>query len=145
MLARRTTNNWLPSLFGDFFYDGFPTFAPSRQFASPAVNIRENDKEFDIEVAAPGMCKQDLCIQIENDDELVVTLEKNSTDENKEQEDKYLRREFSYTSYRKVFSLPDIVDNDNISAKMNDGVLTITLPKKDAAAQAPASRRIEIA
>lgn len=145
MLVRRSADNWLPTVFGDLFDYGFPSFTPAKQFASPAVNIKENDREFEIEVAAPGMEKDDLNIQLENNDELLITLEKKSNKEDKERSGKYLRREFSYSAYRQAFSLPDTIETDGISAQMNNGILCITLPKKDVTEDKPSSRRIEIA
>ncbi|MCQ2073858.1 MAG: Hsp20/alpha crystallin family protein [Bacteroidaceae bacterium] len=145
MLVRRSADNWLPTVFGDLFDYGFPAFTPAKQFASPAVNIKENDKEFEIEVAAPGMEKDDLSIQLENNDELLITLEKKSCKEDKERSDKYLRREFSCSTYRQAFSLPDTIETDGISAQVNNGILCITLPKKEATEEKPVSRRIEIA
>lgn len=145
MLVRRAENNWLPTVFGDLFDYGFPACTPSRHTASPAVNIRENDKEFTIEVAVPGMSKDDLNIQLENDDELLITLEKKCAKEEEENRDRYLRREFSYSAYRQAFSLPETIETDGIAAQMSDGILCISLPKKDATTARPASRRIEIA
>lgn len=141
MLVRRATNNWFPSLFGDFFDNA--VIAPARQFASPAVNILENEGNFKIEVAAPGMNKEDLSIQVENDDELLITLERKSENEDKEKSN-YLRREFSYSSYRQAFTLPEDIDKERISAQMKNGVLCITLPKKEEAVRVPATRKIEI-
>ncbi len=141
MLVRRATNNWFPSLFGDFFDNA--VIAPARQFASPAVNILENEGNFEIEVAAPGMNKEDLSIQVENDDELLITLERKSEGEEKEKRN-YLRREFSYSSYRQAFTLPEDIDKESISAQMTNGVLRITLPKKEETVRVPATRKIEI-
>lgn len=141
MLVRRATNNWFPSLFSDFFDNA--VIAPARQFASPAVNILENEGNFEIEVAAPGMNKEDLSIQVENDDELLITLERKSEGEEKEERN-YLRREFSYSSYRQAFTLPEDIDKESISAQMTNGVLRITLPKKEETVRVPATRKIEI-
>ena len=132
---------WIPSIFGDLF-DDFAVM-PAKQFASPAVNIKETDKDFQIEIAAPGMTKDDFKVRIENDDELVISLEKK--EEHKEDKKKnYLRREFSYASYHQTFIIPEEVAVEGIAAAMNDGVLTITLPKKEVVTKTPVSRQIEI-
>ena len=142
--AARRNQDWLPSLFNGFFDDDFMGLTPARQFASPAVNVLEDDKEFQIELAAPGMTKDDFKVRLENNDELVIALEKK--DEHKEggKKKNYLRREFSYASYRQSFIIPDEVDVQKIGAKMEDGVLRITLPKKEEVVKVPASRSIEI-
>ena len=75
---------WLPSIFSDLFDDNFPV-VPAKQFASPAVNIKESDKDFKIEIAAPGMTKEDLSVHVNNDEELVIDLEKKACKEPKEE------------------------------------------------------------
>lgn len=147
--SRRNDNgSWLPSIFDDFFGDEFLGVPMSRQFATPAVNIRENDKQYDIEVAAPGMIKSDFKISINDNNELVINLEKHHDEEKKEGEKKekstWLRREFSYASYSQSFVLPDNVNEQAISAKMENGVLNIILPKKSVEEQKPSTRQIEI-
>ena len=143
-VVTRRNQNWIPSIFSDLFDDNF-TLMPARQFASPAVNIKETGKEFEIEVAAPGMTKDDFKIHVNNDEELVIALERKSEKESKdEKEGTYLRREFSYASYHQSFTLPENIDVDGIGAKMQDGVLKITLPKKAEQKQIPAKRQISI-
>ena len=141
--AARRNQDWLPSILNGFFDDDFMGFTPAKQFASPAVNVLEDDKEYQIELAAPGMTKDDFKVRLENNDELVISLEKK--EEHKEGKKKnYLRREFSYASYRQSFIVPDEVDVQKIGAKIEDGVLRITLPKKEEVVKAPVSRQIEI-
>lgn len=141
MYPVRRNQAWIPSIFGNLFEDFAVT--PVRQSASPAVNIKETDAAFEIEIAAPGMSREDFNIRVDNDEELVIALEKKA--ENKEEKkENYLRREFSYASYRQAFMLPDSVDREAISANMANGVLGIVLPKKNPEQLLPASRRIEI-
>ncbi len=140
----RKGQSWLPSIFSDLFDDDFAVM-PAKQFASPAVNIKETDKDFSIEIAAPGMTKDDFNVHIDNDEELVIALEKhNKKEEKTDKQYNYLRREFSYTSYHQSFSLPENIDLENITAEMLNGVLTIVLPKKVEVKQVPASRQIAI-
>ena len=146
-MALVRTQNWLPSIFNDFFDDEwFPR--TTRRAGAPAVNIIENEKDYRIELAAPGMSKDDLKVSINEDNELVIAFEKQNGNENKdekkEQKGTYLRREFSYTSFRQSFTLPDDVDREGIAATMEHGVLTVELPKKDTTKETPASRQIEI-
>jgi len=138
----RRNQNWLPGILNEFFDNDFVGFTPAKQFASPAVNVIENEKDFQIELAAPGMAKGDFNIRLENDNELSIKLEKKN--EEKKEKKNYLRREFSYSSYQQSFILPEEVDIEKIAASMNDGVLTITLPKKEAIVKTPATRQIEI-
>lgn len=142
MLPARRNQYWLPSIFNDIFDDDFMNYTPAKQFASPAVNIIENEKDYEIEVAAPGMSKEDFKVRLENDNELVISLEKKNED--KHEKKNYLRREFSYASFKQSFIIPDEVEAEGIGAAMVDGVLRITLPKKEVTVKTPASRQIEI-
>lgn len=137
MMPVMRNQNWLPSLFNDFFGDEW--MGMQHKHASvPAINIIENEKDFRVELAVPGTTKEDFKVNVNADNELVISLEKRSEKEEKEgDKDKkeghrgtYLRREFSYTSFQQSFSLPDDVDRQKISAKVENGVLTIDLPKK---------------
>lgn len=137
------SQNWLPSIFNDFFNEGWLD-RHSRQVA-PAVNIIENEKDYRIELAAPGMSKDDLEVSVDDNDELVISFEKKSENEDKnEKKGTYIRREFSYSSFRQSFTLPENIDRDNISASMEHGVLKVDIPKKAESKETPASRQIEI-
>ena len=142
MYTARKNQAWIPSVFGDLF-DDFAVM-PAKQFASPAVNIKETEKAFEIEIAAPGMTRDDFKIRVDNDEELVIALEKKHEDKEEHKGENYLRREFSYTSYHQAFTLPDNVDVEAIKANMTNGVLGIVLPKKNPEKQIPASRHIAI-
>lgn len=124
-VVRRT--NWLPSLFNDFFGNEWVERSTS---SNPALNILENENEFKVEVAAPGLTKDDFHIEMPEDKHLVVSMEKK--DEKKEEgaDNKYLRREFSYVNFRQSMILPDNVDSEKINAKVENGVLTISIPKQ---------------
>lgn len=138
---------WLPSLFNDFFND---TWMPTTRFAgsTPAINVSEDDNEFKVEVAAPGMTKQDFNIQINNDGEMVITMEKklqsDNSEEAKKDQKKYLRREFSYSKFQQTLTLPDNVEKEKISASMSDGVLSIDIPKMTEQEKAKQLQYIEI-
>lgn len=148
MIPVRRNQYWLPSIFNDIFDDEFirPDMAKVNS-TIPAVNIIENEKDFTIELAAPGMSKNDFKISIAHNDELTIEMEKK--EEKKEGEDnkkagKFLRREFSYSRSQKSFTLPESVDKNGISAKMENGVLTIVLPKIDEEKKNELSRTIDI-
>lgn len=143
---RRSYNNnqnWLPTFFNDFFDNDWMLKANG---TAPAINVIENEKDYKVELAAPGMTKEDFNIQLGNEGELTITMEKKSDtkEEPKNENKKYLRREFSYTKFQQSFVLPDDVDKAKISASVNDGVLTIDLPKQAIEEKANASRAIEI-
>ncbi len=100
----------------------------------PAANITENDKAFNIELAAPGLDKDDFELTIDNQ-QLTISCEKQ--EENESKKDQYYRKEFSYESFRRSFMLPDTVNADKIKAAYKDGVLTVELPKKEMAIKSP--------
>ena len=141
--ARRNNQNWLPSIFNEFFDN---EWLEKRNTTAPAVNIIENEDEFRIEVAAPGMTKEDFHVDVNPDNELVISMEKKNEEKEEDPKKKgtYLRREFSYSRFQQSLLLPDNVETEKISAKVEHGVMTIDIPKKKVEEKAPASRRIEI-
>jgi HSP20 family protein len=120
----------LPDLFDEFFNSNvLPNFVEEGAWKStPAVNIFENNEKFEIEVAAPGLEKEDFKIDLKND-HLVVYSEKKDKKEEKEK-GKVVRSEFRYSSFQRMFALPKEVDVANIKASHKNGILTIELPKK---------------
>lgn len=142
MVPARKNQNWLPSIFNDFFGN---EWLERPNATAPAVNIIENEDDFCIEVAAPGMTKEDFKVDITPDNELVISLEKR-TEEKEEGKKKgtYLRREFSYSQFQQCLLLPDNIERENISARMEHGVMTIVIPKRKENEVPAASRRIEI-
>lgn len=139
MPIRRNNQEWLPNIFNDFF-DNDWMFKTNT--TAPAVNVIENETDYKIEVAAPGMTKEDFNIHLADDNQLVITMEKKN--ESKNDKSKYLRREFSYSKFQQALVLPEDVEKDHISASVNDGVLTIDLPKKTQEEKAKECKTIEI-
>ncbi|MGI6321774.1 MAG: Hsp20/alpha crystallin family protein [Bacteroidales bacterium] len=123
-IARRTFSPFLSELFDDDF---FPVIS-SRVGSMPAANIKENEKNYTLELAVPGMDKKDLKIDI-NDDVLVISSE--STKEEEEEKEGYKRKEFSYSSFCRSFYIPENVNREKIGASYKDGVLSIELPKME--------------
>lgn len=123
--VRRNNQEWLPSIFSDFFDNDWMMKANA---TTPAINVIENETDYKVEVAAPGMTKEDFCVHLADEDQLVISMEKKN--ETKDNNNKYLRREFSYSKFQQTLILPDDVDKEQINASVNDGVLTIDLPKK---------------
>ena len=122
----KRNQNWLPSIFNDFFDN---TWMERTNATAPAINVIENDNNYCVEVAAPGMTKDDFNIQIDDDDNLVITMEKKDEKKEGQKNGRYLRREFSYSKFQQAMILPDDVDRTKISAKVNNGVLEVELPK----------------
>lgn len=122
------------NFFDDFFARDYHN-GDLRGANLPAVNISEDDENFEVEVAAPGLKKEDFNIHIENN---LLTISGEHKEENEEKEGKKVsRREFSYTSFNRSFSLPETVDEDKIEAKYQDGLLKLTLPKREEAKKQP--------
>ena len=117
-------NTWLPEVFNDFFDNNY---MPKANATAPAINVLESKTDYRVELAAPGMRKEDFDVNINTDGDLVIKMDRKG--EKHEENIHYLRREFSYTKYEQTLILPDDVDKQKISANVADGVLTIVLPK----------------
>ena len=142
MPSKRMYNNdqnWLPTFFNDFFDNDWMM---KTNATAPAINVVESDKDYKVEVAAPGMKKEDFNIHLGDNNELIITMEQKN--ENKEEHKKYLRREFAYSKFQQSFVLPDNIEKEKISASVNDGILTIELPKHAPEEKAKVNRVIEI-
>ena len=124
--VRRTAQGWLPDIFNDFFDNSWMERANS---TAPAINVIENEHEYNVELAAPGLTKEDFKIQLDTEGNLVIEMEKKSDNKEGKKHGRYLRREFSYEKFQQTLSLPDDVDIEKIGAKMEHGVLNICLPK----------------
>ena len=136
----RKNNVLFPSLLNEFFkpdwFGGMENFSAS----VPAVNIKTNEKDFELELAVPGMKKEDFNIEI---DENVLTISAEAKNDENVSEGNFTRREFSYASFKRAFTLPETIDEGKIKASYEDGVLRFVLPKKDEALPKP-KRSIEI-
>lgn len=137
-------NGWLPSLFSELF-DNDSLLNSTTFGTSPAINVSEDSKGYKVEVAAPGMTKDDFAVSLAPDDTLIISMEKKTGDvPEKGEEKKYLRREFSYSKFEQRLSLPDGADREHIDASMSDGVLTISIPKLPVEEKCETTRCIEI-
>jgi HSP20 family protein len=138
MLAKRNSLI-LPSLMNDFFKpDWFGGMDTSTNV--PAVNIKENEKDYMLELAIPGFKKEDFNIEVDND---ILTISSEVKHETETNDDNYTRREFSVSSFKRAFTLPETVNEDAINAVYEGGILTLTLPKREEALPKP-KRLIEI-
>lgn len=142
---RNYNDEWLPSVFNDLFTPAYST--DRKSVTDPAINIIESKEAYKVEVAVPGMTKEDFNIQLDEDNNLVLTVEKKQESEEPAHENgncRYLRREFTYAKSQKTLILPDDVDIKGIKAKAENGVLTINLPKKQEEPEPKVSRNIQI-
>ncbi len=129
MLLARRNSNWLPDVFNDFFDTEFLPKVNTNTTA-PAINVIEKKNEYNVELAAPGMTKEDFKVSLDEDQNLVVELDKKvEKTEGDKETGHYLRREFSYTKFHQTLLLPDDVKRDAISATVENGVLKVVLPK----------------
>ncbi len=139
MLTNSFSNN-LPAFFNNFFNDDMLDWTNSNYSDTnttlPRVNIKETDDEFFIELAAPGMKKEDFNINYEND-KLCISSEAKKSDDN----EKYTRHEFSYQAFKRTFGVSHkLVDSEKINAKYEDGILCISLPKREEVKPKPAKK-----
>jgi HSP20 family protein len=119
-------SNWIPTVFNDLFDTDF---MPKANCTAPAINVKESDKAYTVELAAPGMKKDDFNVHINDDGNLIIKMEQKQETKDEDKSVRYLRREFSYSKYEQTLILPDDVKKDAITAKVEHGVLTVELPK----------------
>ena len=124
--VRRTADSWLPDIFNDFFDN---SWMERTNYTAPAINVIENEKEYEVELAAPGLTKEDFQIHVDNEGNLQIAMEKKTENKEGKKHGRYLRREFSYEKFAQTLLLPDDVDQEKIEAKMENGVLNVHLPK----------------
>ncbi len=126
--VRRTADSWLPDIFNDFFDN---SWMERTNYTAPAINVIENEKEYEVELAAPGLTKEDFQIHVDNEGNLQIAMEKKTENKEGKKHGRYLRREFSYEKFAQTLLLPDDVDQEKIEAKMENGVLNVHLPKRE--------------
>ncbi len=141
MLPIRKNQSWLPSIFNDFFDNDWMERANA---TAPAVNVIEHENDYCVELAVPGMSKDDFQVHVDQNDNLVITMEKKEEKKNDKKEERYLRREFSYSKFQQTLVLPDDVEKEKISAHVEHGVLTVELPKRKSEATPNVVRHIEV-
>ena len=134
------TNNWIPAVFNDFFDTDY---MPRANCTAPAINVKETDKAYVVELAAPGMKKEDFNVHVNDEGNLIIKMEKKQENKEEDKSARYLRREFSYSKFEQTLLLPDDVKREDIKAKVEHGVLTVELPKV-VEEKVKLSRQIEI-
>jgi len=126
MMPMMRSNNWIPAVFNDLFNT---EFMPKMSATAPAINVKESDKAYTVELAAPGMKKEDFNVHINDEGNLIIKMEQKQEKKEEDKNTRYLRREFSYSKFEQTLILPDDVKKEDISAKVEHGVLTVELPK----------------
>ena len=126
MLPVMFRNNWMPTLFEDFLNTDL---MPRTGSTAPAVNVKESETAYTMELAAPGIKKEYCRVNIDDNGNLSIAIENKCEHKNEDKKHHYLRREFSYSNYEQSYTLPEDVERDKISAKVEDGILTVTMPK----------------
>jgi len=132
--SQSTLFPWISDLLDEFFNTDIYNDLPQVTSSVPAVNIKETDKAYVIELAAPGLKKDDFQIELDNN---VLTISYKKEDEKEEKNETYTRREFYFTEFKRSFTLPETANLDKIDAKYKDGILEITIEKKEEAQVKP--------
>ena len=130
----RKQNTWYPSIMDDFFNTNWNFDIPTYSNSLPAVNVKEADKEFLLQIASPGLTKEDFEVSFEDN---VLSIEVVKRDDVKENNNDFTRFEFDYNSFKRSFTIPESVEINKIEASYLNGILNIILPKKKEAQPVP--------
>ena len=139
MLPVMFKNSWIPTVFDEFMNS---SFMPRTGTTAPAINVKEDEKAYTMELAAPGIKKEFCRVSLNEEGNLNIAIESKTEHTEEDKKQHYLRREFSYTNYQRNYALPEDVVKDQIAAHVENGILTITLPKQEK--QEKVSKDIEI-
>ena len=143
LLARRNSNSdWLSNFFDDEFFN--TSLMPRMNATAPAINVKETEKDYKMEVAAPGLKKEWVRVNIDNDGNLNIAIENKMEHKDEDKHEHYLRREFSYSNYQQSYSLPEDADREKIAAKVENGVLEVEIPKLTPKEAAKTTKSIEV-
>ena len=141
MLPVMSSDSWFPTLFDDFFNS---EWMPKTKTIAPAINVKEDVKSYTMEVAVPGIRKEFCRVNINADGNLDIAIENKLEHKEEDKKERYLRREFSYSNYQQTYVLPDDIEKEGISAKVDNGVLTIVMPKINKQDVKEIQRKIDI-
>ncbi len=143
LLARRNNNrNWMTNFFDDFF--PAEILSHTSAMSTPAINVKEDAKAYTMEVATPGLKKEYCRVNIDQEGNLHIQLEAKMEHKGEDKHEHYIRREFAYTNFEQRYALPDNVNRKEIEARVEDGVLHITLPKHAPEAEQQMQQCIEV-
>ena len=142
MLPVMSSKSWFPTMFDEFFNN---EWMPRLQSTAPAVNVKETGSEYTMEFAVPGIKKEFCRVNLNDEGNLEVTIENKMEHKAEDKKEHYLRREFNYSNYQQTYVLPEDVEKEQIAARLDNGVRTITMPKHQKDEHRQAQRKIEIA
>ena len=141
MLPVMSSKSWFPTMFDEFFNN---EWMPRLQSTAPAVNVKETGSEYTMEFAVPGIKKEFCRVNLNDEGNLEVTIENKMEHKAEDKKEHYLRREFNYSNYQQTYVLPEDVEKEQIAAKVDNGVLTIIMPKVAKEKEKKIQRRIEV-
>lgn len=141
LIRRNNERNWMQNFFDDVFDTDL---MPRLNGTAPAVNVKEDEKSYTMQIAAPGLKKEWCRVTLDEDGNLDVVIENKMEHKKEDKKERYLRREFSYSNYEQRYELPENVDKQKIAARVNDGVLTVELPKLSRNEEQQQHRAIEV-
>ncbi len=135
------SNGWFPTMFDEIFNN---EWMPKMKATEPAINVKEDGKAYTMEVAVPGIKKEFCRININNDGNLEVAIENKLEHKEENKKEHFIRREFSYSNYQQTYVLPENVVKEKISAKVENGVLSIVMPKQTKEEEKKSQLQIEV-
>ncbi len=135
------SNGWFPTMFDEIFNN---EWMPKMKATEPAINVKEDGKAYTMEVAVPGIKKEFCRININNDGNLEVAIENKLEHKEEDKKEHFIRREFSYSNYQQTYVLPENVVKEKISAKVENGVLSIVMPKQTKEEEKKSQLQIEV-
>ena len=141
MLPVMKSNGWFPTMFDEIFTN---EWMPKLKATEPAINVKEDGKAYTMEVAVPGIKKEFCRININNDGNLEVAIENKLEHKEEDKKEHFIRREFSYSNYQQTYVLPENVVKEKISAKVENGVLSIVMPKQTKEEEKKSQLQIEV-
>lgn len=141
MLPVMKSNGWFPTIFDEIFNN---EWMPKMKATEPAINVKEDGKAYTMEVAVPGIKKEFCRININNDGNLEVAIENKLEHKEENKKEHFIRREFSYSNYQQTYVLPENVVKEKISAKVENGVLSIVMPKQTKEEEKKSQLQIEV-
>lgn len=141
MLPVMKSNGWFPTMFDEIFNN---EWMPKMKATEPAINVKEDGKAYTMEVAVPGIKKEFCRININNDGNLEVAIENKLEHKEEDKKEHFIRREFSYSNYQQSYVLPENVVKEKISAKVENGVLSIVMPKQTKEEEKKSQLQIEV-
>ena len=141
MLPVMKSNGWFPTMFDEIFNN---EWMPKMKATEPAINVKEDGKAYTMEVAVPGIKKEFCRININNDGNLEVAIENKLEHKEENKKEHFIRRELSYSNYQQTYVLPENVVKEKISAKVENGVLSIVMPKQTKEEEKKSQLQIEV-